>query len=136
MTLQIGWRGVFAFLLIFITWQTLTPDPDNTEPSLAIARFIARVIFHNEAVSDKVAHFIAYAALGGTAAFAHLQLFGRRSAIIIALAAYGMMLEYLQGLGGVRIADATDALANAAGALSAFPLALLIERIHHRIRAA
>lgn len=136
MTVRNVWRGVFALLIIFITWQTLTPDPDDTEPSIEIARFIARVLFHNEAVSDKVAHFMAYAALGGAAAFAHLAISGRRWAMVGALALYGILLEYLQGLGGVRIADPSDALANAAGALSAFPLALAVERIFQRTSAA
>jgi len=123
-----AWRGVFALLISFVTWQTLTPDPDNTEPSIAIARFIAELLFHDARLGDKVAHFLAYSALGGAAAFAHIQIANRRWLTIAALAAYGAFLEYLQGLGGVRVPEVVDALANSSGAVAAFPAALLIER--------
>ncbi|MEK7264720.1 MAG: VanZ family protein [Pseudomonadota bacterium] len=136
MTFKTFWRGVFALLLLFVTWQTLTPDPDNTEPSIAIARFIAELLFHDERLGDKVAHFLAYSALGGSAAFAHVELANRRWLTIAALAAYGVLLEFLQGVGGVRMPEFADALANSSGALAAYPAALFIERALSRVRAA
>lgn len=136
MTSRKVWRGVFALLVIFVTWQTLTDDPDSTEPSIAIARYIAELLFHDERLGDKVAHFLAYAALGGSAAFAHLEIAGRRSVTIAALALYGALLEYLQGLGGVRVAESADAVANFSGVIAAFPTALFIERAWARLKPA
>lgn len=136
MTSRKVWCGVFALLVIFVTWQTLTSDPDNTEPSIAIARYIAELLFHDERFGDKVAHFFAYAALGGSAAFAHLEIAGRRSVTIAALALYGALLEYLQGLGGVRVAEIADAFANFSGVVVAFPASLLVERALARLRPA
>lgn len=118
------WRGAFGLLLLLITWKTLTTDPIETDAGFALARYIANVVFHNEALADKVAHFFAYAALGATAAFAKLSINGRRWPVAIMLAAYGIVLEIAQGMGGVRIADPTDALANALGVFAVFPLAL------------
>ena len=136
MTVRMFWRGAFALLIVFVTWQTLTPDPDETEPSIAIARFIAELLFDDPRLGDKVAHFLAYSALGGSAALAHLELANRRWMTIAALAAYGALLEFLQGLGGVRAPELADALANSTGALAAFPAALLIESALSRVKAA
>lgn len=128
------WRGVFAALFIMVTYLTLTPNPDDTKPSIAIARFIAELLFHDERFGDKVAHFMAYAALGGAAAFAGLAIAGRRAYLIGALAIYGALLEFIQGLGGVRAPEFADALANSLGALAAFPAALAVERLALRLR--
>lgn len=136
MNFKLFWRGVFALLVLFITWQTLTPDPDNTEPSIAIARFIAELLFHDARLGDKVAHFLAYSALGGSAAFAHLEMANRRWLTIAMLAAYGALLELLQGIGGVRLPEFQDALANSSGALAAYPAALFIERALARAMSA
>jgi VanZ family protein len=136
MTVRLFWRGVFALLLAFVTWQTLTADPDDTKPSLAIARYIAELLFHNEKFGDKVAHFLAYAALAGAGAFSHFAYRGRRSPAILALAAYGVLLEFLQGLGGVRSPEFADAVANASGALAAFPAAILVEHAIQRLKRA
>ncbi len=136
MTFRKAWRGVFALLFIVVTFLTLTPNPEDTQSGLAIARFLAQLIFHDAAFGDKVAHFLAYAALGGAATFADMRIRERRAATIVILAAYGAILEFLQGFGGVREAELADALANSMGALAAFPAALLFERLVLRMRTA
>lgn len=130
------WRGVFVLLLVIVTWQTLTPDPEETESGLAIARFLAELLFHDEKFGDKVAHFLAYASLGGSAAFAGLRVAGRQSLMVVLLAAYGGVLELIQGLGGVRVAEFADAISNSSGAIAGFPAALLIARAAARMRPA
>lgn len=130
------WRVVFVLVFVGVTWLTLTPNPHDTQSSLAIARFIAEVLFHNQQFGDKVAHFLAYATLGATAAFAHFRIADRRVLVIVALAVYGGLLEFLQGFGGIRVADFADALANASGALAVYPAALAIEYALGRVRAA
>lgn len=118
MTRLTAWRGVFAALFLFVTFMTLTPNPDDTEGEMSIARFISELLFGSAAFGDKVAHVLAYAALGAAAMFASIRIYGRRLLTLAALIAYGVLLEGLQGLGGVRSADALDALANASGALA------------------
>ncbi len=65
--------------------------------------------------SDKLLHFIAYGAMSGGFAVL-LDRWPARLAAALAVAAYGVLLEYLQGLTGYRMFDPADMLANAAGA--------------------
>ncbi len=136
MNFKRAWRGAFVVLLLFVTWQTLTPDPEETESGLAIARILAELLFHDAAYADKVAHFLAYAALGWSAGLGDLRVSGRRRLTVLLLAVYGMMLEFLQGLGGVRVAEFVDAIANASGALAGFAAAYAIERLRLPARLA
>jgi hypothetical protein len=117
MSRTVLWRALFVALLVFVTYMTLTPNPDDTEGELSFARWISELLFGTAAFGDKVAHVLAYASLGAAAMFAQIHLAGRAAVTLIALAAYGVLLEALQGLGGVRTADAIDALANASGAV-------------------
>lgn len=111
------WRALFVALLLFVTYMTLTPNPDDTDGELSIARWISELLFGTSAFGDKVAHVLAYASLGAAAMLGEIRLARRGIVTLAALAAYGVLLEGLQGLGGVRTADAFDALANASGAL-------------------
>lgn len=113
-------RAAFFLLLLFVTWQTLAPDPDESESGIAVARWIASLLFGDDALADKVAHFCAYAALGFLYALGRLSLFARAGNGLAMLVAYGAALEFLQGLGGVRVAESVDAAMNAAGAISGF----------------
>ena len=74
-------------------------------------------------MADKVAHYCAYAALGTLAAFGGITIFGRAMLVLAMLVAYSAVLEFLQGLGGVRVAEWIDAGMNAAGAISGFAFA-------------
>ncbi len=135
MTATRWWRLAFVALALFVAWQTLTPDPDETEGGMLIARIIAELVFHSPDLADKVAHFTAYAALGASAALGRLRMLGLRSPVIAAIAVYGMALEGLQGLGGVRAPELADATANALGVIAAFAGAAVLERLMVR-RAA
>jgi hypothetical protein len=136
MTPKKFWRGVFALLAAFIAWQTLTPEPEEAKSGLAFARFLAEFLFHDAAYSDKVAHFLAYAALGATAGLGDLRLGGRRRLTVMALALFGVALEFLQGLGGVRVAELADALANAGGAFAGIGGVYAFDRLRLRVRTA
>jgi hypothetical protein len=132
MTVTRWWRVAFVALALVVTWQTLTPDPDHTEGGMALARWIAELIFRSAAMGDKVAHFMAYAALGGSAAFGQFRLLGMRAPVIAGIAVYGMALEGLQGLGGVREPEIADAMANALGVLSSFCAVAVVEQFRAR----
>lgn len=132
MTTTRWWRLAFVALMLFVTWQTLTPDPDDTEGGMALARWIAEAILGSADLGDKVAHFMAYAALGGSAAFGQFRMLGQRAPIIAGIAIYGVALEGLQGLGGVREPEIADAMANVFGVISSFTVVAILEQNRSR----
>ncbi|MEX0645249.1 MAG: VanZ family protein [Parvularculaceae bacterium] len=119
-------RLVFAALFVLVTYLTVTPNPDDLEAGMAFTRWIAELLFGDAALNDKVAHFLAYAALGASAAAARLKLAGRSIATVGALVFYGGILEGVQALVATRDAELLDALANGLGALAGFSAALLL----------
>jgi len=136
MTFLRGARVFFAVLFVFVTYMTLTPNPDDTKTEIDIARWIAMMLFGDGSFADKVAHFVAYGSLGAAAALAQIRIAGRASLAIVALALYGALLEGMQGLGGVRTPDLFDGFANAAGAGVGYPaMAVLMSLIAARARA-
>lgn len=118
--LYVWMRAAFAALVVLVTWLTLTSNPDNTESGFVLARVIATMVLSDPALADKVAHFLAYAALGAFACWGRLHLKAFVWATPLALAAYGGGLELLQGLGGIRQAEFADAFANALGACAGY----------------
>lgn len=121
-------KSVFVLLFLLVTFLTLTPDPDDAKAGMQFTRWIASILFGDAALGDKVAHFAAYAALGLAAFWARLAPLGRRSWAPLMLAAYGALLEGVQGVGGVRAPEFADGLANAAGALAGFGAAYVLAR--------
>lgn len=67
--------------------------------------------------SDKLAHFLVYATL--SAGFS-LIVEQRKSLwlVLVGLIAYGLLLEFLQGLTDYRFEDMADALANSLGVIT------------------
>ncbi|NHK29269.1 hypothetical protein FF098_015225 [Parvularcula flava] len=108
-------RICFAVLLLIVTILSLIPNPDGVPGGPAFSRWLSGVLFGTEDHADKVSHFVAYGALGGTAILAALKPFGRALLLPVLLIAYSGLMEILQGMGGVREADMADMLANAAG---------------------
>ena len=119
-------RVVFALLFAIVTYLTLTPNPDDTKSGMALTRWLAALMFGQESMGDKVAHFAAYGVLGASAIFARIRFFGATLFTILGLAVYGAALEGLQGLASVRTPELADAVANALGALCSWPPATLL----------
>ena len=122
-------RVAFAGLVALVTWLTLTPNPESAESGFAFARMVATWLFADTAQADKVAHFLAYAALGVFACWGRLWPKGLAWATPLALAAYGGGLELLQGVGGVREAEFADGLANGLGACAGYAAAYIVSRL-------
>lgn len=135
MTFERAWRAAFALFLIFVTWQTLTPDPEESKSGLALARYLAAMLFGDAGYADKIAHFLAYATLGGLAGMGDLRAFGKRRFSVLLLFLYGLLLEWLQGVGGVRDAEIVDALANATGAVTGFAVSMVVARFRVKPKA-
>jgi VanZ family protein len=78
-------------------------------------------------ISDKVEHFLTYAALGligvATARNGH-----RATCTILGIIAFGAVIEVLQMFSPGRYAEIGDALANAAGALIGGAIAIALRR--------
>jgi hypothetical protein len=131
-----GARIIFAALFVLVTYLTVTPNPDDLGAGMALTRWIAELLFGDAGLNDKVAHFLAYAALGASAAIAQIRLAGRGAATIGALVFYGGLLEGVQGLVATRDAELLDALANGLGALAGFSgIAFLLHIRRARARA-
>ncbi|WP_411816387.1 VanZ family protein [Hyphococcus sp. DH-69] len=129
-------RVLFVCLFIVVTFLTLTPNPDDTEAGFAFTRLLASALFGNAAFADKIAHFLAYGALGTSAYWAQIELFARRWMILILLPLYGVLLEGLQGLGGVRSPEIADAVANGLGAFCGFLFGYLCVVAYSKVRAS
>ncbi|PQA89614.1 VanZ family protein [Hyphococcus luteus] len=127
-------RALFFLLFALVTFLTLTPDPDNTEPGFVVTRWISSALFGDDALADKVAHFLAYASLGALAFWAEVKVFSQRWGAWAALCLYGVLLEGLQGLGGVRDPEIADAVCNALGAAAGLGGAFLLSRLTGRFR--
>lgn len=127
-------RVVFGLLLTLVTFLTLTPNPVETETGFAVTRYLSNLLFGDAKSADKVGHYLAYAVLGLSAYWAQLAFYSKRWAATIGLALYGVALEGLQGLGGVRSPEAADAVANGLGAISGFVAGALITMFKKRLR--
>lgn len=130
---QLFWaKSAFVVLFLVVTFLTLTPNPEDTQAGMEFTRWIAALFFGDDALGDKVAHFLAYGALGLSAFWARLAPLGRRIWAPLTLAAYGALLEGVQGAGGARTPEVEDALANALGALAGFGAACVAARLVRR----
>ena len=92
------WYAVGGIMLLAVAIVSLLPAPPDI------------------GVSDKLSHFLTYVVLSGW-----FSLLARQRTVlvgsIIALIAYGMLIEWLQGLTGYRYAEWGDVIANSAGCL-------------------
>lgn len=97
--LRTFWFGLAYSLLLMVAILSLAPATPNIGGS------------------DKLGHFLAYALLSIVFSLIIQQ---RKSLwrILFGLIAFGILMEYLQGLTGYRYADSEDALANSAGVVS------------------
>jgi VanZ family protein len=116
--LFLGW--CFAAYVVYVS---LTPSPPE----------IAHKIW------DKATHLLAYVWLMLWFAQLH-QTLARKARTALALIGMGIAVEILQGVGGVRHADAFDALANALGVgggllLSCTPLGTVLRWLEHKTTA-
>ena len=136
MSFLLGARALFVLLLAVVTFLTVTPNPDDTEPGLAFTKWLASLFFGDSQYGDKVAHFLAYASLGASGALAQLKIAGRAAWFVLVLAVYGAVLEGVQGLGGVRDPELADAAANSAGALAGYAVTCLLLRALRKGSAA
>jgi len=115
----LGWCFVAAAI-----WLSLTPTPPD-------------VVF---SAGDKPAHFLGYTALMLWFAQLHGTL-APKVRTALALIGLGIVLEILQGIGGVRSAEALDALANAIGVgggllLSLTPFGAVLRWLEARTQAS
>jgi hypothetical protein len=132
---RLFWSLLFVALFALVTWLTLTPNPSETPNDIGVVQWLAATLLGDPARADKIAHFLGYAALGGSLTLSAFRILGRRWTGIVALAFYGLFLEQMQGWGGVRQSDLLDALANMLGAAAAYPAAIIFDRLFVRLKS-
>lgn len=99
------WLSIGYAMVVFVIYSSLSKSPMS--PGVE--------------VSDKLLHFMAY--FGLMAWF--VQIYQKpkvRYLLLLLLIVMGVLLEYLQALGGVRYFEFNDMLANSAGAIFAWAL--------------
>ena len=126
-------RVVFLTLLAYVALASLTPSPETVTPDPAWLREIANICFGSPDHSDKIGHMLAYAALGFFGAASRFLPSRYSWLVVLFLAAYGVGLERLQGLGGVRSQSWLDALANISGAVVGVAALLVMAALWRRI---
>jgi VanZ family protein len=99
-----SWLFVAWLMVAFVVWASLVPQPPQPPEFLDW---------------DKAQHFAAYAVL----TYWFGSILGPTVLCPVLLACMGIGLEYLQDLGGVRVMDSFDMLANALGAFAGSALA-------------
>ncbi len=116
------WFGIAYAMLAVVAVLSLMPDPPGA------------------GVSDKLLHFTAYAGL--SAGFSTLVRFHRQLLwVVVGLIAYGILIEFLQGLTGYRFMETLDVLANSAGVMTGLlvrltPLPRWFRRLESRLFTA
>jgi VanZ family protein len=104
-----AWLALGWLLVALVVYLSLTPHPPE---ALSLP-------FPN---ADKLEHGFAYASLSLWFCQIYLQA-RQRAAVVVALIALGITLEFLQGMGGYRTFEVADMVANSIGALLGFLLA-------------
>ncbi|WP_051331950.1 VanZ family protein [Methylocaldum szegediense] len=110
------WQGIGWLMVAVVVWLSLTPEPPHPPTSWL--------------AWDKAQHALAY----GSLMYWFRQAFLPHWRWPLFLLLLGVMLEYLQGLGGVRTSDTNDMIANGIGvflglALSYTRLGRLLSRV-------
>jgi VanZ family protein len=101
------WLVIGYAMVVFVIFETLTPSPVGVPMNL----------------SDKLLHVSGYFVLMAW----FTQIYHRqytRLGLLIAFVSMGVMLEFLQGWGGVRQFEVADMLANASGVMLAWLLSM------------
>jgi len=102
------WLAGGWLLVGLVAYLSLTPHPPELPLSFSSV--------------DKLEHGFAYASL--SLWFCQIYLHGRQRAVVaVALIAFGITLEFLQGMSGYRMFELADMLANSLGVLTGFLLA-------------
>jgi len=98
------WRSLGYLLVAAVVWLSLSPAPPETAAMFG----------------DKLGHLWAYGCLMGW--FSQWHSGNQRAKLALGFIAMGLLMEYLQWLGGDRMPEALDMLANTSGVLLAWLL--------------
>ena len=122
------WRTMFAVLIVIVTYASLTPDTENLDQGGGFVKWLASILLGSDEHSDKIGHFLAYAALGFCVLPGRLALLGQLALTFFALFVYGCLMEGLQGFSVERQMSTLDAVANTTGLIAGGVASLVFER--------
>ena len=101
------WLFIGIAMIVFVIYETLTSSP--IQPGFKI--------------SDKMLHIVGYFGMMGW----FVQIFKSRNqqlVLAVGFVSMGIMLEFIQGWGGIRHYEVADMVANASGVILAWLLSL------------
>lgn len=116
--LRLAARLAAAALALAVLVLSLVPDPEDYGVDTDIFSHIAALVFGDPSLGDKVSHFTAYGVLAAATVAGFVRSWTRAVIVFGLLVLFGAALEVLQGLGGVRMRDGLDLLANVVGILA------------------
>lgn len=128
MILERIFRNLTVSLGVLVAILSLTPDPAVVTDSFDPGAWIAAQFFGRPEWGDKVSHFLAYAALAGSAGIGFGPRFSH-TVTAAGLVVFGALIEVLQAMGGTREGDLIDILANAAGVATGLLGAVVVTSI-------
>jgi len=124
---------VFLILLTIVTLLSLLTSPIDGPSGSAFTRFLSKILFKAPEHADKIGHFIAYAALGFSATAAQFIRIQKSWIIFLGLSIYGYFMEYLQLLGGTRMAEFMDGISNMLGSGAGIIGYIFIVMLSHKL---
>lgn len=120
---------VLVLIIAYLSLKPFDPTSKSDNPLWRavqeVLEIAAELVLKSPEQSDKVAHFLAYTALAAAGIFG----FGRVMVLALSAIAYGLLMEFLQGLGGTRTASFFDVLANSLGVAFGIGIALIALRL-------
>lgn len=126
------WRINAVILIILVGIVSLTPNTDDLDPALSLTAWLAKLFFGDPTSKDKVAHFLAYGAMGVFITLGWGRTLRDLGGIALFLILYGLLMEILQLAIGTRSGDVMDLLANCLGGFSGMAGALLMISLFQR----
>ena len=110
------WRINAVIIAVLVAVVSLTPDTDALASTISFTAWLAKFLLGDPTSSDKIAHFLAYGALGFFTTLGFAPRKSRLLTVAAGIIVYGASLEVLQAMGGHRTGDIYDLLANSLGA--------------------
>lgn len=108
--ISLGWLGIIIVMVLSLIPPLPAPEPSSWLWSLIWL------------YADKITHFITYFTLMGWFSQIYHSAY-HRGLYLLGLSLLGVLLEILQGLGGIRTTDWRDVVSNFMGILLAWQLA-------------
>lgn len=124
------WRINAVVLAVLVAIVSLVPNPEDMGPGLDWSAWIASLIWGDPTDGDKVAHFMAYTALGFFSGLGFVKNRSTLAPVQLGIILYGAGIEVAQTFTHQRTGDLLDLAANGLGATSGVLLSFLARHLY------